>query len=60
MQSMMRVKTKMGNNFIKVESFTRLRIDFLRKLLLVLKLGKVLILMKVMAKLWKKNSLLKN
>ena len=51
MQSMMRVKTKMGNNLIKVESFTRLRIDFLRKLLLVLKLGKVLILMKVMAKL---------
>lgn len=60
MQSMMRVKTKMGNNLIKVESYTRLRIDFLRKLLLVLKLGKVLILMKVMAKLWKKNSLLKN
>ena len=48
---MMRVKTKMGNNLIKVESPTRLRIDFLRKLLLVLKLDKVLILMKVMAKL---------
>ena len=48
---MMRVKIKMGNNLIKVESFTRLIIDFLRKLLLVLKLGKVLILMKVMAKL---------
>ena len=57
---MMRVKTKMGNNLIKVESFTRQRIDFLRKLLLVLKLGKVLILVKVMAKLWKKNLLLKN
>ena len=51
MQSMMRVKTKMGNNFMEVESFTRLRIDFLRKLLLVLKLGKLLILMKVMVKL---------
>ena len=48
---MMRVKTKMGNNLIKIESFTRLIIDFLRKLLLVLKLGKILILMKVMAKL---------
>lgn len=48
---MMRIKTKMGNNLMQVESFTRLRIDFLRKLLLVLKLGKVLILMKVMTKL---------
>ena len=50
MQFLMRVKEKMGNNIIYVESFTRRRIDFLRKLLLVLKLGKVLILMKVMAK----------
>lgn len=51
MQFMIRVKIKMGNNLMWVKIFTRLRIDFLRKLLLVLKLGKVLILMKVMAKL---------
>lgn len=51
MQFMMRVKTKMGNTLMWFESFTRLRIDFLRKLLLIIKLGKVLILVKVMAKL---------
>ena len=51
MQFMMRVKIKMGNTLMGFESFTRLRIDFLRELLLVIKLGKVLILMKVMAKL---------